>query len=306
MMKTKLGRLALDSPITVASGTFGMEYFEIMDVFDAPILPQDKLGAYICKTITPLPKAGNPPPRIYETECGMLNSIGLPNPGLQCFLDEELPILLEKLSIPLIVSFSGGSVDEFCMMLETLEKAEGIAGYEINVSCPNVENEGIAFGADSDVLYQLVSRLAPLTNKELIVKLSPNVTDIGRMAQAAEAGGASSISLINTLWGMAIDWQTGKARIPRKVCGYSGKGIKPVALALTYQAAQAVSLPILAMGGISCWQDALEFIYAGASAVAVGTSNFTDPSAPAKIYDGLLEHLKAKGSGIKDLIGTVS
>lgn len=294
---SSLGRLQLSSPVTVASGTFGTEYFELFE--------QSLLGAYVSKTLTLHPKAGNPPPRLYETEAGLLNAIGLQNPGLEGFLNEELPRLRSLLRIPLLVSFSGATPDEFTHILTALEKEPGIAGYEINVSCPNVENEGIAFGADPEVVFDLTRKLAQLTQRELIVKLSPNVTDIAAIAQAAEAGGASSLALINTLWGMAIDWQSGKSRISRPVCGYSGIGIKPVALALTYKAAQAVHIPILAMGGIQTWQDALEFFYAGASAIAIGTAFFSDPLAAQALVEGLEKHLAAKDLNLRDIIGKV-
>lgn len=304
-IETSLGKLQLKSCVTVASGTFGLEYLKLKDASGKLLLAQNQLGAYVSKTITYQAKAGNPPPRLYETQCGLLNSIGLQNPGLKGFVKEELPILRNALHIPLIVSFSGSSIDEFCSMLETMELHEGIAGYEVNVSCPNVQKEGIAFGADPEVIFKLTSRLAAITNKELIVKLSPNVTDIAQMAVAAQEAGASSLAMINTLWGMAIDWKTGKAMLSMKVGGYSGKGVKPVALALVYKAAQAVNIPILAMGGISSWQDALEFIYAGASAVALGTANFNDPGVPAKIAKGLQEHCEANKMQIRDLVGKV-
>lgn len=296
VLSTSLGRLALSSPVLVASGTFGKEYFDLF--------PQEVLGAYVSKTITSEPRAGNPPPRLYETEAGLLNAIGLQNPGLEVFVGTELPLLAEQLRIPLLVSFSGSTESEFCRILSRLESLPGIAGYEVNVSCPNVEKEGIAFGVDPDVVYSLTRKLAALTSRELCVKLSPNVTDITAVAKAAEAGGASSLALINTLYGMAIDWQTGRSRISRPVCGYSGPGIKPVALALTYKTAQAVRIPLLAMGGISTWQDALEFFYAGASAVAVGTASFHDPLAIPRLVEGLAEHLSQKGLPLSSLIGT--
>jgi dihydroorotate dehydrogenase (NAD+) catalytic subunit len=296
-LRTSLGKLELDSPVLVASGTFGTEYFEFFD--------QMVLGAYVSKTLTLKPKLGNPSPRLYETEAGLLNAIGLQNPGLEYFLDEELPRLADILRIPLIVSFSGASLSEFEKILEQMEAFAGIDGYEVNVSCPNVENEGIAFGADPDVVFSLTERLAAITDRELIVKLSPNVTDIAKVAQAAEAGGATSLALINTLYGMAVDWQTGRSRISRPVCGYSGIGIKPVALALTYKAAQAVSIPILAMGGIRTWQDAMEFFYAGASAVSVGTASFADPLALEEIHKGLTAFLKERDLSLRDIIGKV-
>lgn len=296
-LHSRLGRLDLKYAVTVASGTFSTDYFELTR--------QEALGAYVSKTITLQPRAGNPPPRLFETEAGLLNAIGLQNPGLKGFSRDELPRLQTLLNIPLIVSFSGASVDEFCLLLESLDYQEGIAGYEVNVSCPNVEKEGLAFGADPDVVYDLVSRLAPLTERELIVKLSPNVTDIAAVAQAAEAGGASSLSLINTLWGMAVDWRTGQSRISRTVCGYSGTGIKPVALALVYKAAQAVKIPILAMGGIHTWQDALEFFYAGAAAIALGTAFYSDPLVAEKLLSGLQGYLESRDLTLADIIGKV-
>lgn len=294
---TSLGKLELASPVAVASGTFGKEYFCLWD--------QEVLGAYVTKTITPLPKQGNPPPRLYETEAGMLNSIGLENPGLDQFISRDLPELRGLLRVPLIVSFSGSSINEFCAILEALEKEDGIAGYEVNVSCPNVENEGMAFGQDADVVYKLTKALAQLTDRELMVKLSPNVTDITAIAKAAEQGGATSIALINTLLGMAIDWRNGTSRIKRGVAGYSGTAIKPVALAMTYRVAQCVKLPLLAMGGINTWQDAMEFFFAGASAVAVGTGSFYDPMCIPNLVSGIQKHLTDSDIALSDIIGKV-
>lgn len=297
-LQTSLGRLKVNSPVTVASGTFALENLDF--------IAQEHLGAYVCKTITRYPKKGNPPPRLYETEAGLLNSIGLQNPGLDKFIAEDLPVLRETLTVPLIVSFSGSSLTEFAQMLECLEKQEGISGYEVNVSCPNVENEGIAFGIDPDVVNKLCALLSPLTERELIVKLSPNVTDIAVIAKAAEEGGATAISLINTIWGMAIDYCNGKSRIKKGIGGYSGIGIKPLALALTYRAAQAVKIPVIAMGGIYNWQDALEFFWAGASMIALGTANFIDPLAVDKVYEGLSSFCLEKQLNLKDIVGKVN
>lgn len=297
-LQTSLGRLKVNSPVTVASGTFALENLDF--------IAQEHLGAYVCKTITRYPKKGNPPPRLYETEAGLLNSIGLQNPGLDKFIAEDLPVLRETLTVPLIVSFSGSSLIEFAQMLECLEKQEGISGYEVNVSCPNVENEGIAFGIDPDVVNKLCALLSPLTERELIVKLSPNVTDIAVIAKAAEEGGATAISLINTIWGMAIDYCNGKSRIKKGIGGYSGIGIKPLALALTYRAAQAVKIPVIAMGGIYNWQDALEFFWAGASMIALGTANFIDPLAVDKVYEGLSSFCLEKQLNLKDIVGKVN
>ncbi|MDY0218913.1 MAG: dihydroorotate dehydrogenase [Candidatus Cloacimonas acidaminovorans] len=298
LLQTSLGRLKVNSPVTVASGTFALENLDF--------IAQEHLGAYVCKTITRYPKKGNPPPRLYETEAGLLNSIGLQNPGLDKFIAEDLPVLRETLTVPLIVSFSGSSLTEFAQMLECLEKQEGISGYEVNVSCPNVENEGIAFGIDPDVVNKLCALLSPLTERELIVKLSPNVTDIAVIAKAAEEGGATAISLINTIWGMAIDYCNGKSRIKKGIGGYSGIGIKPLALALTYRAAQAVKIPVIAMGGIYNWQDALEFFWAGASMIALGTANFIDPLAVDKVYKGLSSFCLERQLNLKDIVGKVN
>lgn len=296
-LTTHLGKLALANPVTVASGTFGTEYSALFDL--------NLLGAYVTKTITYLPKIGNPPPRIFETECGMLNSIGLQNPGIDAFISGYLPELLQCLNIPLIVSFSGSTVKEFALMLSMLEAVPGITGYEINISCPNVEKEGIAFGVEPQVVYELTRDLAALTRKELIIKLSPNVTDIVSIAQAAEQGGASSLALINTLFGMAIDPHTGKSRIARGICGYSGPAIKPIALANVYKVARHTHLPILAMGGICDWKDAMEFFYAGASVIAVGTYNFVNATAALEIVENLGNHLSSQKLCLSDIIGKI-
>ncbi len=296
-LTTKLGRIEMKNPVTVASGTFGLNYGDFFEL--------SQLGALVTKTITMDPRAGNPPPRLFETECGLLNSIGLQNPGLEGFLRDDLP-RYRQIDTPILVSFSGNSVDQFCRMMERMEKHDGIAGYEVNVSCPNVEKEGIAFGTDPKVVYQLTKALAAITMRELCIKLSPNVTDIVAIARAAEEGGATSIALINTLIGMAIDWRNGKSRIARGGAGYSGRAVKPVAVFQVYKVAQKVKIPILAMGGISNWMDALEFLYAGASAVAVGTRNFVDPDATTKIIDGIGSYLLDNKLNLTDVIGKVS
>jgi len=297
MLKTKLGKLALPNPVTVASGTFSLEYKNFYDL--------NKLGAIITKTITPEPKIGNPPPRIYETKAGLLNSIGLQNPGLESFITNDLK-QYQGFSNPIIISFSASKISDFIMVLKRLEENIIIDGYEVNISCPNVENEGLAFGTDEKIVYQLTSQLAKVTSKELILKLSPNVTDLTLIARAAEDGGATSISLINTLWGMAIDWKTGKSFIRQGIAGYSGPAIKPIALAATYKVAKAVNIPIIAMGGISCMEDVLEFIYAGASAVAIGTSMFSNPLLPIEIINNLDNYCKINKKSIRELKGKVN
>ncbi|HPS38280.1 MAG TPA: dihydroorotate dehydrogenase [Candidatus Cloacimonadota bacterium] len=297
-LETRLGKLSLANPVTVASGTFGTEYAQFFDL--------NRLGAYTSKTITPLPKKGNPTPRLFETEAGLLNSIGLQNPGVEEFIENHLPELRRMLKVPLIVSFSGSTLEEFCRVLRYLEECSGADAYEVNVSCPNVENEGIAFGVEAETVFHLTKALRKLTGKELIIKLSPNVTDIVAIAQAGKEGGADSLALINTMFGMAIDPLTGRSRIRKGIAGYSGLAIKPIALANTYKVASAVDIPILAMGGINTWQDALEFFYAGASAIALGTANFTNPNAVTDCLEGLDRYLLLKQHNLCDIIGNVS
>ncbi|MDX9976645.1 MAG: dihydroorotate dehydrogenase [Candidatus Cloacimonadales bacterium] len=295
-LATKLGKINFNNPITVASGTFGLECANFYNI--------NKLGAIVTKTITPEEKIGNPTPRIYETECGLLNSIGLQNPGIDEFLKYHVKEY-KNFSAPLLVSFSASTIDEFAEMLIKLEKIDFIKGYEVNVSCPNVENEGLAFGIDAKIVYELTKRLSKLTEKELIIKLSPNVTDIVSIAKAAEEGGASSVALINTLLGMAIDWKTGKSMIKRGVAGYSGTAVKPVALQMVYKVYQALSIPILAMGGIQNYKDCLEFIYAGASMLSIGTAQFCDPCLPIKIINDLHNHFTQNNINISDIKGKV-
>jgi len=295
-METKLGRLTLQNPIAVASGTFSYLYNDFYDI--------GQLGAMITKTITPEPKAGNPAPRLYETKAGLLNSIGLQNPGLVSFIRDELPHY-ESFTNPLLVSISAGTISEFEMMIRKLETYPRINGYEINVSCPNVENEGLAFGTDAQIVYQLTSALSKLTQKELMIKLSPNVTDISAIARSAQDGGATSLSLINTVFGMAIDYRTGRSFIKKGIAGYSGVGIKPIAVACVYKVAQCVQIPILAMGGVYSFTDVVEFIYAGASVVAVGTGQFSQPTLPIDIIRDLERFFIEKKISIADIKGKV-
>lgn len=296
-LKTKLNKLTFKNPITTASGTFGYEMADYLDF--------NKLGAIVTKTITKERKAGNPSPRLFETEWGLLNSIGLQNPGVESFIKDTLPHY-EKYQTPLIVSFSGSTQEEFMEVLTRLETADSIAGYEVNVSCPNVENEGIAFGVDPNVVSELTSKLRKLTNKELIIKLTPNVTNIVEIAHAAKEAGADSLALINTLLGMAIDPMTGKSRINKRICGYSGSAIKPVALGNVYRVAQAVDIPILAMGGAETYLDVLEFIYAGASLVAIGTANFYNPGITTEIISDLETHFKKYDLSVDRIKGKIS
>lgn len=296
-LAVKLGKMNLKNPVTVASGTFGKEYHQLFDV--------NELGAMVTKTITMQPKEGNPPPRLVETEAGMINSIGLQNPGIETFCREVLPEYRDLLEVPLIVSFAASSVKEFVQMARILEKEEGIRGYEVNISCPNVEKGGLSFGVDPDVVYKLTSELRKeiSSGRNLIIKLTPNVTDITTVAEAAVSGGCDSLALINTLLGMKIDWQTGKPLIGRGFGGLSGPAIMPVALYNVWKVANKVKIPILAMGGITTYRDALEFFYAGASAVAVGTANFINPLASVDIIRDLEAYCSSKEIRLTDIIG---
>lgn len=296
-LTTRLNKLEFKNPLTTASGTFGYEMADYLDI--------NKLGAIITKTITKERKSGNPSPRLYETEWGLLNSIGLQNPGIEAFITETIPHY-QRFTTPLIVSFSGSTLEEFVEVLTRLESVDSIAGYEVNVSCPNVENEGIAFGVDPKTVKDLTSRLKKITDKELIIKLTPNVTNIVEIAQAAKEGGADSLALINTLLGMAIDPLTGKSRINKRLCGYSGSAIKPVAVANVYRVAQSVNIPIIAMGGAENYRDVLEFIYAGASLVAIGTANFYNPHVMEEILADLTKHFTQNNLTINDIKGKVS
>ncbi|MGC9337573.1 MAG: dihydroorotate dehydrogenase [Candidatus Cloacimonadia bacterium] len=295
-MEITIGQMRWKNPVTVASGTFGLEYQELINL--------SQLGAIVTKTITPEPKLGNEPPRIAETEAGLLNSIGLENPGVKGFIEEELPGY-RLIDTNLIVSLSASTVNEFKVLVTELDRFEGIDGYEINISCPNVEKEGIAFGTDKNVVFNLVRTLRNSTQRTLIIKLSPNVTSIGEIALAAEDGGADALALINTVYGMAIDVKTKKSKMKSGIAGYSGIGIKPIALQCVYRVAQIVHIPIIGMGGIRNTNDALEFILAGATAVAVGTYNFVNPLTTIKIINELEMYLHKNSISYADLIGSL-
>lgn len=292
----EFGKMKWKNPVTVASGTFGLEYAELFDL--------SQLGALTTKTITPLPKAGNEPQRIVETEAGLLNSIGLQNPGLDEFIRSDLP-QYRTIDTNLIVSVSASSIQEFVDMAKKLDAQSGIDAYEINVSCPNVENEGIAFGTDPEVVYELTQELRKATERTLIIKLSPNVTSITDIARHAERAGADGLALINTLYGMAIDVNAKKPGLHNIIGGYSGPAIKPIALQHVYKVAQIVRIPILAMGGITCTRDALEFIIAGATAVAVGTYNFVNPLCSLEIIKGIEDYCIDNNIKLKNLIGSI-
>ena len=296
-MKVDIGGIKLKNPVVTASGTFGFgrEYAEFYDL--------SKLGGIVVKGLTLEPREGNKPPRIAETPAGILNSVGLQNPGVDCFIKEELPFL-RRYDVAIIANIAGNTVEEYCRMAERLgSHADGI---ELNISCPNVKEGGISFGTKSDSVHNITRRVKEYCEVPLIVKLSPNVTDIVEIAGAAEEGGADAISLINTMLGMSIDINTRKPVLANMVGGLSGPAVKPVAVRMVWQVAGSVNIPIIGMGGISCWQDAVEFILAGADAVAIGTANFTNPYAPLEILEGLKKYLiENKFIGINELKGRI-
>ncbi len=292
--------IRLKNPVLTASGTFGYgeEFAEFVDL--------NKLGGVIVKGISLKPIKGNPPPRIWETPSGMLNAIGLENPGVDVFLNEKLPYL-RKFDTAVIVNVFGYSLEDYVGVVERLDGAPGVAGLEVNISCPNVKQGGIVFGTNVKAAFELLSALRKATKLPLIAKLSPNVTDITEFAAAARDAGCDGLSLINTLLGMAIDVRCSKPRLANCTGGLSGPAIRPVAVRMVWQAARAVSIPIIGMGGIVTGEDALEFILAGASAVAVGTANFVNPHATLDVLSGMERLVREQGaSEIRSLIGKVN
>ena len=302
-LTTKLGNITLENPVMTASGTFGYgaEYEEFF--------PIKKLGAVVVKGIAPWVSNGNPMPRIAEGHSGMLNAIGLQGPGIEKFLYDPhyMPFLRES-GAKVIVNIWGKSAGDYAFVAERLEKEAGkdITALEINISCPNVKEGGIAFGTDPLMLQSVVREVRKATTLPLITKLSPNVTKIGDFAKAAEDAGSDMISLINTLPGMAINIETFRPKIANITGGLSGPAIKPIAVRMVYEAAKAVRIPVIGMGGITTAEDAIEFFLAGASAIAVGTAIFRDPMAPLKVIDGLNQWLDAhKIEKLADIIGAV-
>lgn len=296
-LSVDLGGIKMKNPVTTASGTygFGQEYHHIV--------PVDKLGAVTVKGLTLEPRLGNPGVRICETPAGILNCIGLQNPGVEYFAKEIMPWLREN-NAQVIVNISGNTIADYSQMANYLQKTRGIGGLEVNVSCPNVKAGGMAFGTDPEQIYQVIKEVKNNTDLPIIAKLSPNVTDIVAMAEAAAAGGATGLALINTLLGMAIDIHKQQPILGNVMGGLSGPAIKPVAVRMIWQVAQKVNLPILGMGGITCWEDAVEFILAGATAVAVGTGNFTNPKATLDIIEGIEQYCSDNGfSHINELCG---
>lgn len=296
-MSVDLAGIKLKNPVLTASGTFGFgrEYSDYYDL--------SKLGGIVVKGLTLEPREGNKPPRIAETPAGMLNSVGLQNPGVEYFIEKELPFLREY-DVAVIANIAGNTVEEYCRMTERLGSC--VDGIELNISCPNVKEGGVAFGTKCDSVYNITRKVKDICRVPLIVKLSPNVTDIKEIAAAAQEGGADALSLINTLLGMAIDINTRKPVLANTVGGLSGPAVKPVAVRMVWQVSQAVNIPVIGMGGISCWQDAVEFMLAGASAISIGTANFVNPYAPLEVLEGIKDYLiKNKFDNINELKGNI-
>lgn len=297
-LEVNFAGIPFKNPVTTASGTFGsgMEYSEFVDL--------GRLGAVTTKGVASVPWEGNPMPRIAETHAGMLNAIGLQNPGIDTFIQRDLPFLQEK-NARVIVNICGSSKEDYVEVVERLAE-EPVDMLEINISCPNVKAGGIAFGQKPEMAEEITRAVKQVAKQPVIMKLSPNVTDIAEIARAVEAGGADGVSLINTLTGMKIDVARKAFAIANQTAGMSGPCVKPVAVRMVYQVAHAVKIPVLGMGGIQNTEDALEFLMAGATMVAVGTANFFNPCATIEIIDGLERYVKEEGlSSITDIIGCV-
>lgn len=293
----KIGALTMKNPVTTASGTFGsgLEMREYVDL--------RKLGAITVKGTTLEPRSGNLLPRCTETPSGTLNSIGLENPGVDVFVADILP-QVAAYETPIIVNIAGSEIPEYGRLAEILEKENAVSALEANVSCPNVKSGGMALGTDPDLVYQVTKLVKEHSSKPVIVKLSPNVTDIVSIAKAAEEGGADGLNLINSVLGLAIDMEKKRPALGNIVGGLSGPAIKPIALRMVYQTAQAVTIPIIGLGGIVSWQDAIEFLMAGATAVGIGTGNFLDPATTMKVVDGIEQYLIDNGyDDVQDIIG---
>ena len=298
-MKVRIGDIELKNPIMTASGTFGYgeEY--------SPYVDLNRLGALIVKGLSFEPREGNPPPRIIETAAGMLNAVGLENVGVKSFIKEKLPFL-KQFDVPVIVNVFGETVEEYVKVAGLLSDVEGIAGLEINISCPNVAKGGIEFGANPDLAGEVTRNVKSVTHLPVIVKLTPNVTDITEIAKSVEEAGADAISLINTLKGMSLDINQRVPHLKNITGGLSGPAIKPVALRMVWEVIKQVSIPVIGIGGIMNAADALEFLIVGAKAVQIGTANFINPSATIDILEGIKQYMGKNGiSDINDLIGTI-
>ena len=294
-----IGGIRMRNPVMTASGTFGYgsEYADFVDL--------NRLGAVVVKGVTSVPWPGNPMDRIMETPSGMLNAIGLQNVGIDGFILEKLPYL-QDFDVPVIVNVCGKTVEEYLIVVEKLNDVSGVAGVELNISCPNLECGGMSFGVDATLAHQLVKAVRTKTHLPLLVKLSPNVTDITEIARAVEDAGADALSAVNTLLGMAINAETRKPELANVTGGLSGPAIKPVALRLVWEVYKSVSIPIVGMGGIMTATDAVEFFIAGASAVAIGTANFVNPKASLEVVEGIYVYLeKTNIKSIKELVGSL-
>lgn len=298
-LSVDLNGLKLHNPITVASGTFGFgrEYGEYVDL--------NNIGAIMVKGLTLKPRLGNDSPRVAETPMGMLNSVGLQNPGIDYFLKEDLPFL-RAFQTKVIANINGVNLDEYCKIADLLS-VEGVHSLELNISCPNVKAGGLAFGTDPEMVYQVTKAVRQATGHHLIVKLSPNVKDIKDIALAAQAGGADCLSMINTLTGMVVDIESRKPILARGIGGLSGPAVKPIAVRMVYEAASVVDIPIIGMGGISSYQDALEFLMVGASAISIGTANFNNPKVTEEVLRDLEAWMLKKGhTRLDEVIGTLN
>ena len=298
-LNTKIGSLELKNPVMTASGTFGYgtEYADFMDI--------SRLGAIIVKGTTLAPRQGNPYPRMAETPSGMLNAVGLQNKGVDYFVDHIYPEV-QKIGTAIIVNVSGSCIDDYVQCASIINTLDDIPAIELNISCPNVKQGGMAFGVNPESAAQVVSAVRKAYDKTLIVKLSPNVTDITEIARAVEGAGADSVSLINTMLGMAIDAEKRRPILSTITGGMSGPAVKPVALRMVWQTAKAVKIPVIGLGGICSATDAIEFLLAGASAIQIGTANFIDPSISEKVVDGIAEYLQRHGfNSVQEIIGAL-
>ena len=298
-LAVRIGGLELKNPVMTASGTFGYgrEFEALVDL--------NRLGAIIVKGLALKPVKGNPPPRIVETPCGMLNAIGLENVGIEAFESEKMPFL-RTLRVPIIANIYGTTIEEYAALAERLDAVDGVAALEVNISCPNVKAGGVVFGVDPLAAGRVVGAVRKKTGKTVIVKLSPNVTDVTLIARSVEQAGADALSLINTITGMAIDIETRRPKLANITGGLSGPAIKPVALRMVWQVARAATVPVIGIGGIRRAEDAIEFFIAGATAVQIGTANFIDPQTALHVIAGIERYLQEHGiRDIADLVGTI-
>ncbi len=296
-LAVNIGGIKMKNPVTTASGTFGYgrEYSDFVDL--------NKLGALVTKGITLFPRPGNPTPRIAETPSGMLNSIGLENPGVDLVIENYMPYL-RSYDVPVIINIAGDTIEDYVKLASRLNGVKGVAGLEVNISCPNVKKGGLAFGSDPECAAEVISEVRSATQLPLIAKLSPNVTSIVQVAEKVVDAGADAVSLINTLMGMSIDIHKRKPVLANTIGGLSGPAVRPVAVRAVWQVYQAVSVPIVGMGGVMCARDALEFIMAGASAVAVGMANFVNPRATTEVLRGIESFMENNNiEDINDLVG---